>query len=121
MNTVIEKQGDSFVVRIPHIFADKINLAEETSAELSLEHGRIVIKTVSKPKLKYTSDALADDSVSKDVYTDITKTRTWELCGSLEIENPDPRYVVAHDLHGRIITDYAEHIDEVLTEECSHV
>jgi antitoxin component of MazEF toxin-antitoxin module len=116
MNTVIEKQGDSFVVRIPDVFADKINLVGETSAELSLESGRIVIKTVSKPELKYTSDTLADDSVSKDEYPDITKIRTWELCSSLEIEKPDPRYVVAHGLHGRIITDYAEHTDEVLTE-----
>jgi hypothetical protein len=66
---------------------------------------------VSKPK--YTSDTLASEP-------DITQTRTWELCGSLEIEKPDLRYVVARDLQGRIITDYAEHTDEVLTED-THV
>ena len=45
---------------------------------------------------------------------EITKTRTWELCGSLEIPNPDPKYIISQDNQGQSITNYAENIDEVL-------
>jgi len=105
MNTVIEKWGEHFILRIPDTFAEKINLEEKTSAELSVEGDKIVVKSISKQK--YMSDALSDKFVSEKAYPDITQTRTWELCGSLKIEKPDPRYIVGYDEQGRIITDYA--------------
>lgn len=43
-----------------------------------------------------------------------TETRTWELCGTLEVAEPKPEYVVGRDEQGRPITNYAEHVDDVL-------
>lgn len=44
----------------------------------------------------------------------ITKTRTWKLCGSLEVNEPDPKYIIGKDNQDRVITNYAENIDNVL-------
>ena len=45
---------------------------------------------------------------------DITQTRTWQLCGTLEVAEPDPEYVVRRDEQGNVVTNYAEHVDELL-------
>jgi hypothetical protein len=45
---------------------------------------------------------------------DITQTRTWELCGALEVAEPAPEYVVGRDAQGKAITNYSEHVDDVL-------
>lgn len=44
----------------------------------------------------------------------ITQTQTWQLCGALEISAPEAQYVLGQDESGRSITNYAEHIDDVL-------
>lgn len=44
----------------------------------------------------------------------ITQTRTWELRGTLEVAEPEPEYIVGRDEQGRPITNYAEHVDELL-------
>lgn len=43
----------------------------------------------------------------------ITQTKTWELCGSLEISHPESQFVVENQESGKS-TNYAEHIDEIL-------
>jgi antitoxin component of MazEF toxin-antitoxin module len=58
MNTIIEKRGNSFFLKIPDIFAEKINLVEKTDVKLSIEGDNIVIKPVSKPQ--YTSGELSE-------------------------------------------------------------
>jgi len=45
---------------------------------------------------------------------DIRQTRTWQLCGALEVSEPDPEYVVGCDEQGREITNYAENADALL-------
>lgn len=50
----------------------------------------------------------------KSEVPDITKTRTWELCGSLEIVEPDSKYIIGQDAQGKTITNYAENVDDVL-------
>lgn len=45
---------------------------------------------------------------------DITKTKTWELCGSLEITNPETEYLVQGN-DGKLYTNYAENIDQSLS------
>jgi len=45
---------------------------------------------------------------------DITQTRTWQLCGALEVSEPDPEYIVGRDAQGHEITNYAEHVDDLL-------
>jgi hypothetical protein len=47
-------------------------------------------------------------------YQEITKTPTWELCGSLEVSEPDPKYIIGQDNQGQAITNYAENVDRVL-------
>jgi len=45
---------------------------------------------------------------------DIRHTRTWQLCGALAVSEPDPEYVVGRDAQGQEMTNYAEHVDDVL-------
>jgi metal-responsive CopG/Arc/MetJ family transcriptional regulator len=44
----------------------------------------------------------------------ITQTETWKLCGTLEISQPDPKYIVGKNEQGEMMTNYAEKIDENL-------
>jgi hypothetical protein len=41
-------------------------------------------------------------------------SRTWKLCGSLEIPHPEAQYIVGQNEQGQAVTNYAEHVDEVL-------
>jgi hypothetical protein len=45
---------------------------------------------------------------------DITRTRTWQLRGALEVAEPDPEYIVGRDAQGNEVTNYAEHADDLL-------
>lgn len=40
--------------------------------------------------------------------------QTWELCGALEVAEPDPEYIIGRDEQGNPVTNYAAHIDDVL-------
>jgi hypothetical protein len=44
--------------------------------------------------------------------SNITKTQTWELCGSLEIPLPESQFI--NNQSSELSTNYAEHIDEIL-------
>ncbi|RUR85721.1 hypothetical protein ACF3DV_24795 [Chlorogloeopsis fritschii PCC 9212] len=45
---------------------------------------------------------------------DITQTHTWKLCGTLQVSLPAAEYIVGQDEQGKPLTNYAEHIDDVL-------
>jgi len=45
--------------------------------------------------------------------SNLIKTKTWELCGSLESPNPDPELII-EDQQAELSTNYAEHIDDIL-------
>ena len=45
---------------------------------------------------------------------DLTQTETWKLRGSFTIAEPAPEYIVGSDDAGTPITNYAEHVDDVL-------
>ena len=45
---------------------------------------------------------------------EITKTLTWELCGSLEVSEPESKYIIGKDNQGQVITNYAANVDQVL-------
>lgn len=45
---------------------------------------------------------------------DLTKTETWNLVGALTVTEPDSKYVVGVNETGESITNYAEHVDDVL-------
>jgi antitoxin MazE len=46
METRIQKWGNSLALRIPQAFAREIGLSQDSSVELSLEEGRLVITPV---------------------------------------------------------------------------
>ncbi len=50
MKTRVQKWGNSLALRIPKSFADEVGIQRETSVELSLADGKLVIKPVAKPK-----------------------------------------------------------------------
>ena len=51
MRTRIQKWGNSLALRIPKSFAAEVGLQKETSVELSLADGKLVVTPVAKPKL----------------------------------------------------------------------
>jgi antitoxin MazE len=51
MKTRVQKWGNSLALRIPKSFADEVGLQRETSVEVSLDGGKLVITPVSRPEL----------------------------------------------------------------------
>jgi antitoxin MazE len=50
MRTRVQKWGNSLALRIPKSFADEVGLEKETTVEVSLSEGTLVITPVAKPK-----------------------------------------------------------------------
>ncbi|MBI4321092.1 MAG: AbrB/MazE/SpoVT family DNA-binding domain-containing protein [Chloroflexi bacterium] len=50
MKTRVQKWGNSLALRIPKAFADEVGLQQESSVEVSLADGKLVISPVAKPK-----------------------------------------------------------------------
>ncbi len=50
MKTRIQKWGNSLALRIPKSFAIEVGLQRETSVEVSLANGKLVITPIAKPK-----------------------------------------------------------------------
>ena len=51
MRTRIQKWGNSLALRIPKSFATEVGLQRDTSVEVSLADGKLVITPVAKPEL----------------------------------------------------------------------
>jgi len=51
MRTRVQKWGNSLALRIPKSFAAEVGLQKETSVEVSLADGKLVITPVAKPSL----------------------------------------------------------------------
>jgi len=51
MRTRVQKWGNSLALRIPKSFAAEVGLQKETSVEISLADGKLVIRPVTEPKL----------------------------------------------------------------------
>ena len=51
MKTRVQKWGNSLALRIPKAFADEVGLQKETSVEVSLDEGKIVVTGLARPKL----------------------------------------------------------------------
>ena len=51
MRTRVQKWGNSLALRIPKSFAAEVGLQKETSVELSLADGKLVITPVAEPNL----------------------------------------------------------------------
>ena len=51
MRARIQKWGNSLALRIPKSFATEVGLQRDTSVDISLADGKLVITPVAKPKL----------------------------------------------------------------------
>jgi len=69
MKTRIQKWGDSLVLRIPKSFAAEIGLSRNSSVELALSDGKMVITPVSelKPTLEQLLAKINDDNLHGEV------------------------------------------------------
>ncbi len=50
MKTRVQKWGNSLALRIPKSFATEVGLQRETSVEVSLANGKLIITPIAKPK-----------------------------------------------------------------------
>ena len=80
MKTSIQKWGNSLALRIPKSFATEIGLHRETSVEISLANGKLVITPVAKPKptLKQLLAKVTEENLHHEVDTgSVIGNETW--------------------------------------------
>jgi antitoxin MazE len=49
MRTRVQKWGNSLALRIPKSFADEVGLQRETSVEVSLANGKLLVTPIAEP------------------------------------------------------------------------
>jgi antitoxin MazE len=71
MKTRVQKWGNSLALRIPKSYANEVGLQRETSVEVSLNDGRLIVTPVSKPKptLKQLLAKISKDNLHREVDT----------------------------------------------------
>ena len=71
MKTRVQKWGNSLALRIPKSFANGVGLQRETSVEVSLADGKLVITPVAKPEstLKQLLAKITKDNLHHEVDT----------------------------------------------------
>jgi len=71
MKTRVQKWGNSLALRIPKSFANEVGLQRETSVEVSLADGKLVITPVAKPEstLKQLLAKITKDNLHHEVDT----------------------------------------------------
>lgn len=71
MKTKVQKWGNSLAVRIPKPFAEEAGLERETSVEMSVEEGRIVIERTELPHIELESllEKVTADNIHDEVDT----------------------------------------------------
>lgn len=80
MKTRIHKWGNSLALRIPKSFANEVGFQRETSVEVSLADGKLVISPVAKPKLtlKQLLSKITPENLHHEVDTGSTVgNETW--------------------------------------------
>jgi len=80
MRTRVQKWGNSLALRIPKAFATEVGLQRETSVELSLSDGKLVITPVTEPKLnlKQLLAKVTKENLHHEVDTGpVTGNETW--------------------------------------------
>ncbi len=80
MKTRVQKWGNSLALRIPKSFANEVGLQRETSVEVSLADGKLVITPVAKPKpsLKQLLAKVTKENLHHEVNTGSTVgNETW--------------------------------------------
>lgn len=69
MRTKVQKWGNSLALRIPKYFADEVGLQKESSVEVSLSDGKLVITPVAKPRhtLKQLLAGITGENLHREV------------------------------------------------------
>ncbi len=49
MKTRVKKWGNSLGLRIPKLFADEVGLEKESSVEMSLQDGKLIVSPIAAP------------------------------------------------------------------------
>jgi len=70
MKTTVQKWGNSLAVRIPRPFADEVNLEENSTVDLSVRGGKLVI-VPAEPELTLDMlvEAITDENKHEEVET----------------------------------------------------
>jgi antitoxin MazE len=68
MKTQIRKWGNSLAVRIPKAFAANLGLVQESSVELALEDGNLVVRPSPSPKYQLSEllDRVSEDNLHNE-------------------------------------------------------
>jgi antitoxin MazE len=74
MKTKVQKWGNSLAVRIPKPFAKEAGLQRETSVEMSIEEGRIVIERTELPEIEL--ETLLEGVTSANIHEEIDTGRS---------------------------------------------
>lgn len=71
MKTRIQKWGNSLALRIPRSFANEAGLQKETTVELSLADGKLMVTPVTKPKptLEELLARITEENLHREVDT----------------------------------------------------
>ncbi len=80
MRTRIQKWGNSLALRIPKSFASEVGLQKETSVEVSLADGKLIVTPVAKPEptLKQLLAKVTKENLHREIETGgATGNETW--------------------------------------------
>lgn len=80
MQTKVQKWGNSLALRIPKAFAEEAGLENDSSVEIRVVDGRIVIETVEKSKYKLEDllSQVTEDNLHGEIDTgDAVGNETW--------------------------------------------
>lgn len=69
MQSKVQKWGNSLALRIPKSFATEIGLADETSVELSLVEGKLVVTPLPLPQ--YSLDELLSAITPDNLHSEV--------------------------------------------------
>lgn len=93
---------------------------QQMSRQIEITISDTLYQWLSREAQRRAQDISAVAQVALEYYAqrfDLTRTRTWQLCGAFTIPEPETEYIVGFDETGSPITNYAEHVDEVLQKE----
>jgi antitoxin MazE len=71
MKTRVQKWGNSLALRIPKSFADEVGLRRETSVEVSLSDGKLIVTPTTRPKpsLKQLLARITEENLHHEIDT----------------------------------------------------
>lgn len=69
MKTKVQKWGNSLAVRIPKPFAEEAGLERETSVEMSVEEGKIVIERTELPEIEL--EKLLEEVTAENIHEEV--------------------------------------------------